>query len=758
MARELGQAGSEGLTGILLPVVGYAKETGFDSEVTCEHGLWLVWDRLVRMGAGRVDPGVTLEAIGPLAAPSNGIYSITCPVPGGAFVVLFLALWFLYPLDKERVDANAARLAARREAEGAARPSTAAPAGRPRAPRRPSTGSKRGMMLYPTTTDSRTVIDLGGIWDFALDDGTGFDDRWCAAPLADAMTMPVPASYNDLKEGVDIRDHCGWVFYQRTVQVPAALRGQRVVLRADAVTHHARVYLNGEFLGEHRGGFLPFEVELDGHLAAGDNLLTIAVDNVIDHTTLPVGGTGDMLGGGPGAALADSPSGSRKQNHPNFDFFNYCGITRPVRLCATPREYIADIALTSDVEGLDGASGTAARATVHYEVTTVGDGECTVELLDADGARIDGARGTSGELVVESPTLWRPGAGHLYQVRVRFGEDVYTEPFGIRTVRIDGTRFLINERPFYFKGYGKHEDTFPAGRGINLPMNTRDIALMGWQGANSLRTSHYPYSEEMMRQCDAEGVVVIDETTAVGINLKFGGGAAFGGERVETFDPEHGVRTGQAHREVIRDLITRDKNHACVVVWSIANEPDSGAPGAYEYFKPLFDLARELDPAKRPCTLVSVQMNDAPRTDCSARLSDIICLNRYYGWYFGGPDLASSEEGLRAELAQWAGLGKPLMLTEFGADAVAGLHDTTPVLYTEEYQVDYYAMNCRVLDEFDFVVGEQLWNFADFATSQSLLRVQGNRKGVFTRDRKPKLAAHWFRRRWSAIPDFGYKG
>ncbi|RLP09515.1 beta-glucuronidase [Propionibacterium australiense] len=611
-------------------------------------------------------------------------------------------------------------------------------------------------MLYPTMTESRVVVDLGGVWDFKLDDGTGFDEQWYAAPLTEATTMPVPASYNDLKEGIDFRDHYGWVFYQRTISVPAALREQRVVLRADAVTHHARIYLNGELVAEHRGGFLPFEVELDGHLGEGENLLTIAVDNVIDYTTLPVGGTNDMLGGLMGG-IADTPDQAKKQNHPNFDFFNYCGITRTVRLCTTPRAYIADIALTSDVEGIDAAAGTAAKATVNYQVSTVGDGECTVELLDADGTLVDEATGTSGRLTVTDPTLWRPGAGHLYQVRVRFGEDVYTEPFGIRTVRVDGTRFLINERPFYFKGYGKHEDTFPAGRGINLPMNTRDIAIMGWQGANSFRTSHYPYSEEMMRQCDAEGIVVIDETTAVGINLKFGGGANFGGERIETFDPERGIQTAQAHREVIRDLIARDKNHACVVLWSIANEPDSGAEGAYEYFKPLFDLARELDPAKRPCTLVSVQMNDAPHTDCSARLSDVICLNRYYGWYFGGPDLEVSEQAFRAELAGWAELGKPVVMTEFGADTVAGLHDTTPVMYTEEYQVDYYAMNCRVLDEFDFVVGEQLWNFADFATSQSMLRVQGNKKGVFTRDRKPKLAAHWFRQRWHEIPDFDYK-
>ena len=251
-------------------------------------------------------------------------------------------------------------------------------------------------------------------------------------------------------------------------------------------------------------------------------------------------------------------------------------------------------------------------------------------------------------------------------------------------------------------------------------------------------------------------IVVIDETTAVGVNLKFGGGANFGGERISTFDKEHGVQTQEHHKDVIRDLISRDKNHACVVMWSIANEPDSAAEGAYDYFKPLYDLARELDPQKRPCTLVSVQGTTAD-TDCSSQLSDVICLNRYYGWYFGGPDLEVSETGLRKELSDWGKLGKPVMFTEYGADTVSGLHDTTSVMYTEEYQVEYYEMNNKVFDEFDFVVGEQAWNFADFATSQSLLRVQGNKKGLFTRDRKPKMVAHYFRNRWSAIPEFGYK-
>ena len=199
----------------------------------------------------------------------------------------------------------------------------------------------------------------------------------------------------------------------------------------------------------------------------------------------------------------------------------------------------------------------------------------------------------------------------------------------------------------------------------------------------------------------------------------------------------------------------QDKNHACVVMWSIANEPDSTGEGAYEYFKPLFDLARALDPQKRPCTLVSLQTAD-PSKDCTIPLSDVICLNRYYGWYYGAPDLEKAEKALRKELEFWESVGKPVIITEYGADTVLGFHDTTPVMYTEEYQVEYYKMNNRVLDEFSCITGEQVWNFADFATSQSLLRVQGNKKGLFTRDRKPKMAAYYFKDRWEKMAEKGW--
>ncbi len=515
-----------------------------------------------------------------------------------------------------------------------------------------------------------------------------------------------------------------------------------------AVTHIAKVYLNDQLICEHKGGFLPFEVQLNEYLKDGENLLTIAVDNRIDYSTLPAGsesGSG-LLGGGMFASKE-----SKKRNYPNFDFFNYCGITRPVKIYTTPNAYIADVALTSEVDG------TAAQ--VAYEIETVGEGEPHILIRTRSGEVVAQGTGAKGTLTIENVTLWQPLKAYLYEVEVTFGEDVYVMTYGVRTVKVEGGKFLINGQPFYFKGYGKHEDTFPAGRGLNLPMNIKDLSLIKWQGANSFRTSHYPYSEEMMQLCDEEGIVVIDEVPAVGVNLNFGGGANFkNGKKVNTFDPaeEGGIRTFEHHKEVIRDVISRDRNRACVVMWSIANESDSAGEGAYEYFKPLYDLARELDPQKRPCTIVSVQMADY-KNDCTLRLSDVFCLNRYYGWYTCGGDLQAAEDMCREEMEFWNAQGKPFMFTEYGADTMTGLHDTTPVMWTEEYQVDYYKANHRVVDAMENFVGEQVWNFADFATSQGLMRVQGNKKGLFTRDRRPKLAAHYFRERWTNIPDFGYK-
>lgn len=595
-------------------------------------------------------------------------------------------------------------------------------------------------MLYPKLNAARTLIDLSGIWNFKLDNGKGFEEEWMKAPLKGAMQLAVPASYNDQAEGEAFRNHYGWAFYQRELEIPKILLSERVVLRFGSVTHKAKVYLNGRLVCEHAGGFLPFEAEINEYAVPGENLLTVAVDNKVDYSTLPIGN--EVGAAFFGSELPDIPSVNatcqKPHNSPNFDFFNYAGIHRPVKLYTTPKEYIEDIVLAPEICGKDAA--------VRYKVTVKGSREVKIRILDEDGNQAAEGTGSEGVLMVRNARLWEPLDAYLYEAEVEFGEDRYTETFGIRSIEVKGCQFLINGKPFYFKGFGKHEDSEVHGRGLDEALNVKDLSLMNWIHANSFRTSHYPYAEEMLNLCDRKGIVVIDETPAVGLNFGWDNKKGYGI-----------FRTKSHHADVIRELTARDKNHPCVVMWSIANEPDTekDPQGAYDYFKPLYDLAHECDPQDRPVTLVCCQ-NDYTR-DLVAPAMDVVCLNRYYGWYVFGGDLEASREAFAREMEYWRKLGKPWMITEYGADTVAGIHAATPNMFTEEYQAAYYEMMNSVLDECSFVIGEQTWNFADFATVQGTLRVDGNKKGLFTRDRRPKLAAHYFRHRWGVIPDFGYK-
>ena len=251
-----------------------------------------------------------------------------------------------------------------------------------------------------------------------------------------------------------------------------------------------------------------------------------------------------------------------------------------------------------------------------------------------------------------------------------------------------------------------------------------------------------------MDYADRMGFVVIDETPAVGMNMGLGGGI-FGTQGFETFSPETiNDQTQQVHARVIRELVARDKNHPCVVLWSIANEPETETAGAEEYFAPLFDVAREADPT-RPVGFVNVML--APHGKCRvSQFGDVLMLNRYYGWYVDNADLASAEAHMRTETAGWASEGKPIIFTEYGADTMPGLHQLPAQPWSEEYQIEYLDVQHRIFDEFPEVVGEQMWNFADFMTTAGIMRVGGNKKGAFTRDRQPKMAAHLLRKRWTA--------
>ncbi len=592
-------------------------------------------------------------------------------------------------------------------------------------------------MLYPQQNDLRNVQDLSGFWDFQLDPtDVGEEQGWCRG-LAAPRAIAVPASWNEQFQ--DTHDYLGTAWYARTFQVSRTWQGQRVFLRFASANYEARVWLNGEPLGEHLGGHLPFAFEVTDRIAwGGVNTLAVRVNAELCPTRVPPGN----VRGGMGGFFSSHPAAS-------FDFYPYAGLQRPVTLFAVPERHIRDVTVVTDIAERDGL----VRVTV---VQSGEGGSGRARLSGVGGAWEADLRfaGPSAEATIRVPQarLWVPGDPYLYDLTVTLGDadaplDRYRLDVGIRTVAVEGDRLLLNGRPIALRGFGRHEDFPVHGRGLNLPLIVKDHSMLKWMGANSYRTSHYPYSEEAMWMADREGILVVDETPAVGLTFMDG-------------EEQIAARLAQV-RQQVQELVARDKNHPSVIMWSLANEPMVGQggleamlagrgephPAAEPFFTELFDLARALDPTR----LVTVEAPmGAGRMDW-LRQADVICIHRYTGWYIEGGRLDRAEELLAKDLDQvYAEYGKPVAITEFGADTTAGFHSDPPVMWSEEYQVDMLRRYLDLAAERPWIVGLHVWNMADFRTAQGLIRANGlNQKGVLTRDRRPKMAAHFLRERWA---------
>jgi beta-glucuronidase len=587
-------------------------------------------------------------------------------------------------------------------------------------------------MLAPRESRSRECRRLDGLWRFRFDPGAeGTAGRWWRAPLRDAREMAVPASYNDLVTDAAEREHVGDVWYQRDAWVPTAWEGRRIVLRCDAATHRGTLWAGSAKVADHAGGYTPFEADVTDHVRGGEPLrVTVRVGNELTMATIPPG------------VISSTADGRRKQRY-FHDFFNYAGLHRPVWLYSTPRSYIADISVST---AYDPGAGVAR---VTYRADVVGARKTSVVFRDAAGAVVAGSAGSMGVLTVHGARPWCPVDPYLYRLDVQHGDDEYSLPVGIRTVQVVGTRLLLNGQPVRLRGFGMHEDSALHGRGHDDARMVRDFALLKWIGANSFRTSHYPYAEEVLDYADRQGLLVIDEAPAVGLHLSLG---HMGDPGARTFGPDAvGEPAAAAHMAAIRELISRDRNHPSVIAWSVANEPDTTEPTARGYFAPLVSAVRELDPT-RPVCFANVA-TAPPDADCVTDLFDLICVNRYYGWYAGPGDLEAAARDLAAELQAWAQRGKPILVTEFGADALPGLHALPPTVWSEDYQSALLEMSLRVFQRIPEIIGEHVWNFADFATAQAVHRPGGNHKGVFTRDRQPKAAAWLLRKLWSGPPE-----
>lgn len=576
-------------------------------------------------------------------------------------------------------------------------------------------------MLYPQSNRYRHCFDLSGFWEIRFDPENKGEAAGWSSGFAAGQPIAVPASWND--QFASWRDYLGLAWYQTRFDAPWNLQASRkYFLRFGSVNYLAEVWLNGARLGCHEGGHLPFEFDVTSLLREENNLLVVSVDGTLATDRVPPGNV--PMGPLDRFASLNYPDGS-------FDFFPYCGVHRPVLLYALAPEGLSDLTVVTEVNN---DTGRVRVNLQRYESSPVRARLSLQDQGNTISTEIEISSHAEAILEVTQPKLWAPGSPHLYQLTVELTNssgvfDRYTLPVGIRTIKIEGDELLLNGQPIYLRGFGRHEDFAVVGRGLLPALIIKDYAIMEWIGANSFRTTHYPYSEQMMDLADRLGFLVIDETPAVGL-----------------FFAEEGLeRRLELCRQYTREMIARDKNHPSVIAWSLANEPHSNRPAAKDFFRNLYDLAKSLDPT-RPATIVTT----VGVSEEAFEFVDFMCLNRYYAWYTDPGRLDIGCQKLSAELdALYDRYRKPLVLSEFGADTVPGAHAEPPEMFSEEFQVEMLKRYIEVLRTKPFVVGEHIWNLCDFKTGQAVNRMGGfNFKGVFTRDRRPKMAAHYLQQLW----------
>lgn len=322
-------------------------------------------------------------------------------------------------------------------------------------------------LLYPRESETREVKSLDGIWLFAKSETQtpreGLDDQWFIKGLSEStktINMPVPSSYNDITEDDTLRDHVGTVWYEKKFYVPKSWKEQRVWIRFGSVHYEAYVWINGGLAVKHSFGHLPFEAEITNFVNyGGENRVTVLCDNVLLQTTIPQGTIVEQ----------DSDSGKDIIQKYTFDFFNYAGIHRSVHLYTTPLAYIEEVVINTEVDEQENATVklkiiASDNATVSHAKILIRNKEQEVIASQIINETLE------GEILIKNvkrwwPFLMHPEPAYLYELEVRLSADstedidVYRTKFGVRTLKWTNTTFTINDRPIYFRGFGRHEDS-----------------------------------------------------------------------------------------------------------------------------------------------------------------------------------------------------------------------------------------------------------------------------------------------------------
>lgn len=568
--------------------------------------------------------------------------------------------------------------------------------------------------------DHRHVTNLDGDWHYLVDqapardlytDTGAINDHGYAMnthpnissgphneeyDFATAPTLKVPGDWNT--QVPQLFNYEGVLWYQRDFNAQPQ-PGTRTFLHIGAANYRSHVWVNGERVCDHEGGFTPFDCEVTAVLHAGSNFAVIAVDAT------------RMVDGIPSVG---------------YDWFNYGGLTRDVSLVTVPSAFIDDY----DVHLAHGSAWQASNRELTGYVHVLGAPAGTSVTLDIPEAEVHTSLKTEEDgrapFTVEAGklTLWSPETPKLYKVSLTTGDgrqqDKLTDDIGFRDVRVDGTRILLNGKAIFLKGINVHAEAPIRGGRVD---NDEDVATLFSYlkelNANFVRLCHYPHDERMTRAADRDGIMVWSEIP--------------NWQHISFAKPE----VYEKDVKMLNEMIRRDRNKASVILWSVSNETGNN-PVRTKFLTDLVNEARKLDSTRLITSALNsehVVGSTATLNDSFADVLDVVGVNEYIGWYGGAPQDADN--------MHWVLPEKPVIMSEFGAEAKYGNHGPDNRRWTEEQQADVYKHQLVMFSKIPQLRGITPWILTDFrSTTRNIPKLQDgyNRKGLISENGEKKQA------------------
>jgi beta-glucuronidase len=505
--------------------------------------------------------------------------------------------------------------------------------------------------------------------------------------------LNVPGDWNSQQDKL--------LFYEGTIWYKKSFDYQRrpntrVFVYFGAANYHSIVYLNGQKLGEHVGGFTPFNFEITHLVREKDNFLIVKIDNKRLREGVPT---------------------------LNTDWWNYGGLTRRVMLVEVPETFIRDYFIQLKMGSLKTVKGWIQL-----------DGKQTNQTITVEipKANIEQTFNTNADGYVEIEfdaelQLWSPENPRLYDVIIKSQTDSLSDSIGFRSIETKGSKILLNGKPIFLRGICIHEQA-PKSKARAFSKEHAEI-LLGWakeMNCNFVRLAHYPHNEYMLRTADRLGMLVWSEIPVYWTIL---------------WENESTLKNALNQ---LTEMINRDKNKACIILWSVANEAPVG-DARNEFLRTLVERAKSLDPTR----LITAAMeksyegsNKPVINDPFGQYVDVLGCNEYIGWYEGLPD--------RCDLYMWKTIyNKPVIISEFGGGALYGFHADKDTRWSEEYQEYLYEKQIKMLDKISFLAGTCPWILSDFRSPRRLLpQIQDywNRKGLISDKGEKKKAFYVMQR------------